>query len=137
MAENANKDTITDTAGLGPGTVKIANDVVATIAGLAAGEIAGVAGMSGGVVGGITEMLGRKNFSKGVKVEVSETEAVIDLYIIVDYGVRISEVAQNVQKAVKKAVESMSGLAAKAVNVYVQGVAFPTEKQNKAEKESE
>ena len=118
----------------GPGSVKIANDVVATIAGLAAVDVAGVAGMSGGIVGGIAEMLGRKNFSKGVKVDVGEKEALVEAYIIVDYGVKISEVAQNVQKSVKNAVETMTGLEAKAVNVYVQGVVFPTEKQNKAEK---
>ncbi len=133
------KDVMTEntTANASPGSVKIANDVVATIAGLAAVDVPGVAGMSGGIVGGIAEMLGRKNFSKGVKVEVGEKEAYVEAYIIVDYGVKISEVAQNVQKSVKNAVETMTGLEAKAVNVYVQGVVFPTEKQNKPEKEEE
>lgn len=133
------KDVMTEntTANASPGSVKIANDVVATIAGLAAVDVPGVAGMSGGIVGGIAEMLGRKNFSKGVKVEVGEKEAYVEAYIIVDYGVKISEVAQDVQKSVKNAVETMTGLEAKAVNVYVQGVVFPTEKQNKPEKEEE
>jgi len=62
------------------GTVKIANDVVATIAGLAAADAEGIAGMSGGVAGGIAEMLGRKNLTKGVKVEVGDTDATIDIY---------------------------------------------------------
>ncbi|SNX55366.1 Asp23/Gls24 family envelope stress response protein [Thermoanaerobacterium sp. RBIITD] len=112
------------------GTIKISDDVVAVIAGLAATEVPGVAGMSGGVVNGITEMLGRKNLSKGVKVQVGEKEAAVDLYIIVDYGVRISEVAWNVQESVKKAIETMTGLKAVEVNIHVQGVNM--EKEQKA-----
>ena len=79
------------------GTIRIADEVVSIIAGLAATEIEGIAGMSGGLVGGIAEMLGRKNFSKGVKVEVGEREAAIDLYIIVKYGTRIPDVALDAQ----------------------------------------
>ena len=73
------------------GTVKIANEVVAIIAGLAATEIDGVAGMSGGMTADFTEMLGMKSLSKGVKVEVGEKEAAIDLFIIVEYGSKIAE----------------------------------------------
>jgi len=111
--------------GNGAGAVKIASDVVATIAGLAAADVAGIAGMSGGVVGGIAEMLGRKNMTKGVKVEIVETEAVIDIYTIVEYGTAIAKVAEEVQKAVKNAVESMTGLTCPTVNVHIQGVTFP------------
>jgi len=107
------------------GSVKIANDVVATIAGLAAADVEGIAGMSGGVAGGIAEMLGRKNLTKGVKVEVGETDATIDIFCIVEYGISITTVASNVQNGVKSAVESMTGLDVKAVNVHVQGVTFP------------
>ena len=92
------------------GTVKISEEVVAIIAGIAAMEVPGVAGMSGGLAGGIAEMLGRKNLSKGVKVEVGEKEAAIDLYIIVEYGCRIPDVAWEIQEKVKKAVETMTGL---------------------------
>lgn len=106
------------------GSIKIADEVVGIIAGLAATEVDGVAGMSGGVAGGIAELLGRKNLSKGVKVEVGEKEAIIDLSLIVNYGVRIPEVAWNVQENVKKAVENMTGLAVVEVNVHVQGVSF-------------
>ncbi|MCL2335993.1 MAG: Asp23/Gls24 family envelope stress response protein, partial [Firmicutes bacterium] len=88
---------------------------------------AGVSGMSGGVVGGIAERLGRKNMSKGVKVEVGETETAVDLSIIVDYGSRIPEVAANIQSSVKTSIEKMTGLKVVEVNVNVQGVAFPTE----------
>lgn len=91
------------------GSIRIADEVVSIVAGLAATEVPGVAGMSGGIVGGIAEMLGRKNLSKGVKVEVGEKEAAVDLYIIVEYGVRIPEVALRIQEAVKRAIESMTG----------------------------
>lgn len=104
------------------GTIRISDEVVSIIAGLAATEIEGIAGMSGGVVNGITEMLGKKNLSKGVKVEVGEKEATIDLYTIVEYGVRIPDVAWKVQENVKKAVETMTGLKILAVNIHVQGV---------------
>lgn len=107
------------------GTIRIADEVVSIIAGLAATEIDGVAGMSGGIAGGIAEILGRKNFSKGVKVEVGEKEAAIDLYIIVKYGVRIPDIALSVQEGVKNAIENMTGLNAVEVNVHVQGVSFP------------
>ncbi|MGI9861197.1 Asp23/Gls24 family envelope stress response protein [Moorella naiadis] len=109
------------------GTIKIANEVVAIIAGLAATEIEGVAGMSGGIAGGITELLGRKNLAKGVKVEVGEKEAAVDLFIVVNFGVRIPDVAIKIQENVKKAIESMTGLQVVEVNVHVQGVVFPQE----------
>lgn len=107
------------------GSVRIADDVVAIIAGLAATEVEGVAGMSGGIAGGITEMLGRKNLSKGVKVEVGEKEAAIDIFVIVEFGIRIPDVALQIQEKVKKAVENMTGLRVVEINVHVQGVAFP------------
>ena len=109
----------------GLGTVRIADEVVGIIAGLAATEVEGIAGMSGGLVGGIAEMLGKKNFSKGVKVEVGEKEAAVDLYIIVKYGVRIPDVALTAQENVKQAIEAMTGLSVVEVNVHVQGVGFP------------
>ncbi|TZE83448.1 Asp23/Gls24 family envelope stress response protein [Calorimonas adulescens] len=111
------------------GNIKISDEVVSIIAGIAATEVDGVAGMSGGVVNGITEMLGRKNLSKGVKVEVGEKESVIDLYIIVEYGARIPEIAWKVQENVKKAVETMTGLRVVEVNIHVQGVNFAKEEK--------
>ncbi|AFV11841.1 alkaline shock protein 23 [Thermacetogenium phaeum DSM 12270] len=107
------------------GAIRIANEVVAVIAGLAATEVEGLAGMSGGIAGGIAEMLGRKNLSRGVKVEVGEREAAVDLYVIVEFGVQIPEVALRVQENVKQAIESMTGLKVIEVNVHVQGVSFP------------
>lgn len=107
------------------GAVRIANEVVAVIAGLAATEVRGIAGMSGGIAGGIAEMLGRRNLARGIKVEVGEREAAVDLFVIVEYGVRIPDVAVQVQENVKEAIESMTGLAVVEVNVHVQGVSFP------------
>jgi uncharacterized alkaline shock family protein YloU len=109
------------------GTVKIADEVVAIIAGMAATEIKGIAGMSGGIVGGIAEFVGKKSPSKGVKVEVGEKEAAIDLFVIVEFGVRIPEIAHEVQQNVKKAIENMTGLTVVEVNVHIQGVSFPQE----------
>ena len=115
------------------GAIRIADEVVSIIAGLAATEVEGVASMSGGIVGGIAEALGRKNLSKGVKVNVGEQEAVVDLYLIVGYGFRIPDVAWTVQENVKKAIETMTGLSVVNVNVHVQGVSFPQQKEREGE----
>lgn len=117
--------------------IKIADDVVAVIAGVAVSEVPGVAGMSGGFAGGITEVLsGKKNLAKGIKVEVGEKETKIDVNIIVEYGTRIPDVAFEIQNRVKKAVETMTGLTVIEVNVHVQGVAT-AEKQVEAENKEE
>lgn len=103
--------------------IKIADDVVAVIAGVAVSEVPGVAGMAGGFAGGITEVFsGKKNLAKGIKVEVGEKETKVDVNIIVEYGTRIPDIAFEIQNRVKKAVESMTGLKVIAVNVHVQGV---------------
>ena len=103
--------------------IKIADDVVAVIAGVAVSEIPGVANMAGGFAGGITEVLsGKKNLAKGIKVDVGEKETKIDVNIIVEYGTRIPDVAYEIQTKVKKAVETMTGLKVMEVIVHVQGV---------------
>lgn len=113
------------------GQIKIADEVVGIIAGLAATEVPGVAGMSGGLAGGIAEILGRKNLSKGVKVEVGEKEAAVDLFIIVEYGAKIPDVSWQIQESVKKAIETMTGLKVVEVNIHIQGVNI--DKDNKEE----
>lgn len=107
-------------------SIKIANDVVASIAGVAVSEVPGVYAMAGG----ITEIFGKKSLSKGIKVEVGEKETKIDVNIIVEYGVRIPDVAFEIQNRVKKAVEAMTGLNVASVNIHIQGI-------NIAEKRSE
>lgn len=115
--------------------IKIADDVVAVIAGVAVSEVSGVAGMAGGFAGGITEVLsGKKNLAKGIKVEVGEKETKIDVNIIVEYGTRIPDVAFEIQNRVKKAVEAMTGLKVLEVNVHVQGVSTDIEEKEDAGK---
>ena len=103
--------------------IKISNDVVASIAGVAVSEVPGVYSMAGGIAGGISEVFsGKKNLAKGIKVEVGEKDTKIDVNIIVEYGVRIPDVAFEIQGRVKKAVETMTGLKVSAVNIHVQGI---------------
>ena len=107
----------------GSDEIKIADDVVAVIAGKAASEVSGVYEMAGGFAGGISEVFsGKKNLAKAIKVEVGEKETKIDVNIIVEYGIRIPDVAFEIQNKVKSAVESMTGLKVLEVNVHVQGV---------------
>lgn len=114
----------------GNNTIKIANEAVATYAGIAVSEVSGVYGMAGGFAG-ITEALsGKKNLAKGIKVDVGEKSAKIDVNIIVEYGARIPDVAFEIQTRVKKSVENMTGLKVLEVNVHVQGVHAITEKEN-------
>jgi len=119
------------------GAIKIANEVVSIIAGIAATEVEGVAGMSGGVVGGIAEILGRKSLSKGVKVEVGEKETAVDLFVIINYGSSIPDVAWKIQDNVQQAIEVMTGLEVIEINVHVQGVHFEDEEEQEEEEESE
>lgn len=107
------------------GEVQIANEVVAIIAGLAATEVDGIAGMVGGIKGELVELLGKKNLSKGVIVEVGEEAISLELSVIVDFGASIPEVCKNVQEKVKAAVETMTGLIVDEVNVRVAGVDVP------------
>lgn len=108
------------------GIVKISDEVVGVIAGLATTEIKGVVGMSANLVGGITQILtGKKNLSNGVKVNVGETSSTIDLFVVVEYGVKIPEVSKLIQENVKKTVETMTGLVVSAVNIHVQNVIIP------------
>lgn len=106
------------------GTIQIAPEVIEIIAGMATTEVPGVAGMSGGFAGGIAELLGRKNITKGVKVEVGQREASIDVSVVIEYGTRIPEVASTVQSSVKHAIESMTGLQVVQVNVHIHDVIF-------------
>lgn len=109
------------------GNVEIAPEVIEVIAGLAASEIEGVAQMSGGVIGDIAERLGRKNFAKGVKVELGEHHVIVDLSIVVEYGVRIPDVALAVQENVKTTIQNMTGLDVIRVNVHVVNVQVKSE----------
>ena len=106
------------------GAIRIADEVVATVAGLAAADVEGVASMSGGWSTDLVEKLGKKNFGKGIKVEVIDEQTKIDIFIVVEFGFQIPDVAENVQKEVKMAVETMTGLSVTAVNVHIVGVSM-------------
>lgn len=106
------------------GMIRISDDVVATIAGLAALETPGISAMSGGISEGLAKRLSGKNVQKGVSVEVGQLEAAIDLRVIVQYGIPIQEVCRQLQDNVREAVQNMTGLTVVEVNVKVEGVAF-------------
>lgn len=124
MAENTQIDT------LEYGNVNISDDVIGIISSIAAAEIEGISGLSGTLTEDIVEIFGKKNFSKGVKVEIIEEKVVVDLNIIVDYGVKIPDVSWQVQENVKTAIESMTGLSVSAVNVHVSGINIKKKNQN-------
>lgn len=113
------------------GNIKISTDVIATIAGMASTEINGVHCMYSSFAGGIAEMFGsKKSAGKGVKVEMDDCGVVIDLYIVVDYGVRIPELAWEIQENVKSNVETMTGMTVDKVNIHIEGVSFEKEKND-------
>lgn len=115
------------------GKVVFADDVVATIAYLAAGEVEGVHAMLGTAMEGIGEKLGKKSYTKGVKVEVGTEECAVDITVVVKYGYRIQEVAQKVQKEIKNAIETMTGLKVVEVNINVNSIYFEPEKKAEPE----
>ncbi|GBF12200.1 Asp23/Gls24 family envelope stress response protein [Tepidibacillus infernus] len=106
------------------GKVFITNEVIATVAGVAAMEVFGLVGMASRkqIKDGIAELLRRENLSRGIEVRSENEEVVIDMYIIVSYGTKISEVAHNVQQKVIYTLENTIGVKVSRVNVMVQGV---------------
>ena len=118
--------------------IKISNETIATYAGIAVSEVSGVYGMTGGFAGFTEAISGKKNFAKGIKVDVDDGKVKIDVNILVEYGARIPDVAFDIQTRVKKSVETMTGLKVLEVNVNVQGVHAINEKEddNKPENES-
>ena len=117
------------------GTVSFATEVVATIAGLAATEVDGVASMSS-PSSGFADMFTRKNtrnFTKGVRIDLDGTKVTVDITIVVDYGSPVPDVARSIQENVKKAIETMSGLDVRSVDVHVSGISFEREQRANAE----
>ncbi len=104
------------------GNLNISNEVISTIANIAASEVAGVTALSSGIADGIVEKLGKKSLGKGIKVDTKDGEVKIDIFLIVNYGVRIPDVAWEVQENVKRSIEAMAGLKVSQVNIHVQGV---------------
>ena len=104
------------------GTVKIADDVVAVIAGLAATEVKVLASMAGNISNELMSKMGVKNLAKGVKVEMIGKSVRADLNLIVEYGYNIPAVSQKVQEKVKSTIENMTGLEVTDVNIRIAGV---------------
>ena len=106
------------------GNINVTNEVIATIVGGAVTECYGVVGMAGqkALKDGLYEFLKRENYSRGVIVEDGETGINVDVYIIVGYGMKISEIVYEVQKKVKYVLETTLDIEISAINVYVQGV---------------
>lgn len=118
-------DKVLTTYGSDNSEVNISEEVIATIASVAASEVPGVASMAGSIVGEISgALLGRKSSTRGVRVVTAGKEVSLDLYISVRYGARIPEVAYKVQETVKKSIESMTDLKVAQVNIHIQGVTF-------------
>lgn len=106
------------------GTIEVSKDVIATIVGGAATEIFGVVGMASRkqVRDGINEILKRDNYAKGIEIRKEAGSIAVDIYTIVSYGVKISEVSKNVQERVHYALKSTLGLEASSINIFVQSV---------------
>mgnify|MGYP000826885320 CR=1 FL=1 len=118
--QKRNTYTIYDDEGIG--TVQIADEVVAIIAGLAATEVDGVASMAGNITNELVGKLGMKNLSKGVKVDVLENVVCVNLNLNLEYGYSIPETCKKVQEKVKTAIENMTGLTVTDVNIRIAGV---------------
>lgn len=101
------------------GSVNISDDVLITMAGIATSTINGVSTVQTGVVGGITNLFSRKNYSKGIKIDVNDGNVVVDININVDYGLNINNLAREVQSAVKKEIESKTDFTVSVVNVHI------------------
>jgi len=113
------------------GKVSIADEVIATIAGTAAMEIEGAAFMS---AGNLSDILGsKKNFSKGVKLEVNEDGVLVDLNLFIKSGYKIPEISSKVQERVKTAIETMTGLSVLEVNVNIAGLSVDKPSTKKSE----
>ena len=106
-----------------PGTLKVSNDVIADLVGYAALECYGIVAMSGKrATDGIVEWLGRENLSKGLQIRNVGDMLDVDLFIIVEYGISISEVCKTIVETVRYKLESMTGVKVRGVNISVEGI---------------
>ena len=126
MAEKRNIYKIHENGGMG--AVRVADSVVAIIAGLAATEVEGVASMAGNITNELVAKLGMKNLSKGVRIDVLEDVVTVELNLNIEYGYNILETSKTVQEKVKAAIENMTGLTVADVNVRIAGVNMDNEK---------
>lgn len=112
------------------GNITISEDVVATIAGLAAADVDGVAGLTSRLASDIKGIVNKKTIGKGVQVVINEENVVLDIFLNIKFGYKFVEVAQKVQETVENAVESMTGLKVETVNVDIVGINIPKPAKN-------
>ena len=117
------------------GKIKIADNVAAVIANIAAQEVEGVIRVTGSSTSSISEIFGKKNYSKGVKVSMEEEGTIIELALTIEHGINIVALARNVQNSVKDAVESMTSINVKEINVTISDIVFENKKQQEENKE--
>jgi len=122
IKEQENRNAYQIHANSNVGEVQIADEVVATIAALAATEVEGVAAMSGNITNELVSKLGMRNLSKGVKIEVNSDSVSVDLSLTLEYGYSIPNTSKLVQEKVKSAIENMTGLTVSEVNIRISGV---------------
>lgn len=129
MSENQLIDMTEHSTSLGK--VEIAPEVIEVIAGFASAEVEGVASMRGNFATGVAEKLGRKSHGKGIKVELGEEGIIIDVYVVMQFGVSIPDVAKRIQDNIRQALLNMTALEVNEINIHVVGVQF----EQKAEEE--
>lgn len=112
------------------GKVEISPEVIEVIAGLAAAEVNGVASMHGGFATGVAEKMGRKNYGKGIKVDLGEDGITIDVQLHMNFGVSIPEVSRQVQDNIAQTLRTMTALEANAINIHVVGIQFEPGQSN-------
>lgn len=122
MAENEKRASYIAHENENFGSVRIADDVIAWIAGLAATEVEGVSSIAGNITNELLTMLGVKNLSRSLKLQVDGDEVSVALSLIIQYGYSIPKVSNEVQDRVKATVENMTGLHVTEVSVYIAGV---------------
>lgn len=113
------------------GNIHIADEVLAVIAASAALEVEGVSSLATNLQSDLAELMGRRVYSKGIRLAVNEDKMVVDVSILIRYGYSIPDVARKVQEAVMSAVNNTSGMTVSQVNVQVHGVSFPREHKEK------
>ena len=110
-------------------SVYVSSDVIRKIVGMAINEVDGISGVSAGLVGGIAERLGQRDLSKGISVHQFDHQITIYINVIVEYGIKIPEVAEKLQNAIRRAVEETTGYQVNQVNLHVQGIQMPRSKE--------
>jgi uncharacterized alkaline shock family protein YloU len=122
---------VSDDTGLGK--VEIAPEVIEVITGIAASEVDGISSMRGSFASDVVERFGKKSHSKGVKVELNQSEIIIDLYVVLDFGVSIPKVAEEIQTNIRQTLKNMTALDTSEINVHVVGIQMEQDNQGNNE----